>query len=836
MDALLINGSSFDPPFLQGGGEMGTLIRKFNWLETELGHPLNWSPVLKTSVNILLNSRFPMFLFWGENLNCFYNDSYRPSLGIQGKHPGILGLPAKEAWKESWKDINPLIQEVLNGHQANWKEDQLIPIYRNGAMELAYWTFSYSPVHDEYGQPCAIFVTCMETTEKVLAGQAIVEKTLEMAQINRKLSESNEMFNLINQEVKSKNQELTQINQELLQTKENLEKSLQAVFETEARFRSMIHDSPIAMLVNRGEDLVFEEINDSMLRMIGKDISVKGKKILDVLPELEGQPILKTLYKTFQTGETIQKLEEPIWINREGKKYQGYFNLTYSPLRENGIVTGILQSAVDVTEMVLARKKIEQVEAFTRLSIQSANLGTYQFDMENAELIVSDRTRIILGFHAEDFITFDNVWSQVSEKYKKEVRDAISKTISTRERFILDFSIQGFRDKKMKWVRAYGGIYQDQKGQFSQFYGVIQDITESITINQKFKESQENLQLMADNVSQLIWMADETGHRIWFNKRWEEYTGADVKTLSGYGYSKLYHPDYSERVLEKWKMHVQTGEIWEDTYPLLGKDGEYKWFLSRAIPLKNAQGKVLRWFGTNTDITREREILQEKDDFISIASHELKTPVTSLWASLQLLDEIKEEPFTPLIPKLISYATQSGKKITQLIEDLLDTSRLNEGQILLKKSNFDIMRVLEQCCIDFQISSDFFLTYKGLRSLEVYADETRIEQVIVNFLNNVKKYAANTQQAYIHLEKEGKFAKISIEDLGPGIDEEKVPNLFHKYYRTESSGARFSGLGLGLYINAEIIKKHGGKIGVESKKGKGSKFWFTLPLAEPILN
>lgn len=149
------------------GGEMGEHIRNYPWETTSVGNPDQWPQSLLTTLSIILNSKFPMFLFWGRDLICFYNDAYRPSLGNEGKHPWALGKSAREVWPEIWSDIQPIIDQVLNGWEANWSEDQLLPIYRNGRLEDVYWTFSYSPVAGESGEAAGVFVTCTETTEKM---------------------------------------------------------------------------------------------------------------------------------------------------------------------------------------------------------------------------------------------------------------------------------------------------------------------------------------------------------------------------------------------------------------------------------------------------------------------------------------------------------------------------------------------------------------------------------------------------------------------------------------------------------------------------------------------
>ena len=166
--------------FLKSGGEMGELIRAKDWSKTSLKNPETWPQSLRTTLSIILNSKFPMFLFWGPELICFYNDAYRPSLGIDGKHPAMLGEKAQNYWKEIWNDIKPLIDSVLAGGEANWSEDQLLPIYRNGAMEDVYWTFSYSAVNDETGMPAGVFVTCSETTKKVIALKTLQEREEEL--------------------------------------------------------------------------------------------------------------------------------------------------------------------------------------------------------------------------------------------------------------------------------------------------------------------------------------------------------------------------------------------------------------------------------------------------------------------------------------------------------------------------------------------------------------------------------------------------------------------------------------------------------------------------------
>lgn len=164
-----------DFEFLRMGGEMGEIIRNMDWESTPLGSPGTWPVALKISLNTILNTSFPMFIWWGRDLLCFYNDAYRPSLGIEGKHPLILGQPAKLAWPEIWSTIGPRIRGVMETGEATWNENQLVPIFRNGKLEDVYWTYSYSAIFGETGNIDGVLVTVAETTQEVLTRKQLEE-------------------------------------------------------------------------------------------------------------------------------------------------------------------------------------------------------------------------------------------------------------------------------------------------------------------------------------------------------------------------------------------------------------------------------------------------------------------------------------------------------------------------------------------------------------------------------------------------------------------------------------------------------------------------------------
>lgn len=220
---------------------------------------------------------------------------------------------------------------------------------------------------------------------------------------------------------------------------------------------------------------------------------------------------------------------------------------------------------------------------------------------------------------------------------------------------------------------------------------------------------------------------------------------------------------------------------------------------------------------------------QRKDDFLSIVSHELKTPITSLKGNLQMLEKIKGNPASPVFPILIASCTKSVGKINLMVDDLLNMHRYSQGQLELDRSSFCIHDLMHACCNHIRLDNKHELIVEGNKDLLIYADEHRIDQVLVNFVNNAVKYAPDSREIKLKIMEVEDGVKIAVTDNGPGIPEDHIPHLFDRYWRASHSSKKYTGLGLGLYICAEIIHRHQGKIGVESKLGEGSTFWFMIP-------
>ncbi len=290
-----------DHDFLSGGGEMGALIRAYDWASSPLGPPGSWPQGLKTSVRVLLSTGHPMFIWWGPELIQFYNDAYRRSIGPE-RHPSAVGQRGRECWAEIWDIIGPQIEQVMTGRGYTWHENQLVPITRYGKREDVYWTYSYGPIDDPTAPHGVggVLVVCTETTEQVFA-----ERRLKAA---------------------------------------------------EARWRALFEQTPGFVAILGGPEHVFEFANPNYFTLIGGR-AVLGKSVRDALPDVAAQGFVELLDEVYRSGEPHVGVATPVFLEHgpnEGRERR-YLDFVYQPVHDAaGAVTGIFVNGYDVTERVRA--------------------------------------------------------------------------------------------------------------------------------------------------------------------------------------------------------------------------------------------------------------------------------------------------------------------------------------------------------------------------------------------------------------------------------------------------------------------------------------------------
>ncbi len=509
----------------------------------------------------------------------------------------------------------------------------------------------------------------------------------------------------------------------------------QARGENERRLQTLFKQAPVGIAILRGPQHTFELANDFYVKFVGRHRTdeIVGKPLLEALPEIAGQGFFELLTQVVQTGEPIVFTDQPVDLVRSGVLETGYFNFTYQPLPAPD--SGVFVIAVEVTESVLARQRIEESNRqFQQLAdsmpqmVWSAhpdgyhdfyNQRWYEFTGLTYEQTKAGGWSNVL--HPDDHDRAWAVWRHslaTGETYEIEYRmrrhdgayvwqlgralpihDEVGGIVRwygtctdiddhkraeeslrrSEERFrgVLDGMGEGFgllapdftileynrealrldgRPREEIVGRSHWEVFPDtdtsalghllkramaegvpvslehryawEEGRalwlemraYPTTDGLLavfwRDVTERREAQDALRESEEKFRALADNISQLAWMTDADGWIFWYNQRWFEYTGTTLEEMQGWGWQAVHAPEEVERVTARFRHHIATGEVWEDTFPLRSKDGEYRWFLSRAVPIRDAAGKILRWFGTNTDVTeskRAEEALRESE-------------------------------------------------------------------------------------------------------------------------------------------------------------------------------------------------------------------------------
>ena len=341
----------------------------------------------------------------------------------------------------------------------------------------------------------------------------------------------------------------------------------------------------------------------------------------------------------------------------------------------------------------------------------------------------------------------------------------------------------------------------------------------------------QNLHSILKSLPLLTFSADANGTFTYFNNFSLDYCGISLLDALRLGLRSCIQSSQRKEFETAWEHSINTGQPLKEEFQLRrNRDNGYYWHLFQATAIRDDKGTITAWVGVATDIQEQKNKEKAKDEFISVASHELKTPLTTAKAYLQILEQnMQEDEHKDL--KYVQKADASITRLHDLIEELLDVSKIQNGKLGLNIAMFDFNDMLSGAIESVQlISPRHNIKKTGHIPYAIKGDKDRLQQVVINILTNAVKYSPKPGDIIVHAAEEKGQVKVSVKDNGIGISKENLDKIFDRYYREEGLPSHVQGLGIGLSISYEIIMRHKGKIWAESEPGKGSTFYFTIPI------
>ncbi|CAM3761914.1 PAS domain S-box protein [Pontibacter korlensis] len=609
-----------------------------------------------------------------------------------------------------------------------------------------------------------------------------------------------------------------------------------ALAESEEHFSSIFNQTSVGIAET---DLTgkFVLVNDRYCQMVGRSKEDLYQMRMQDISHQEDLAKNLVLYKK-AVKESVPFELEKRYVKPDGSEIWVKNNV--SLIKDaNGNPKYIVAISQDITKHKLAEIALQESEERFRVMADAAPIIIWMGNTKGENIYFNPAWTKLTGRKFEE--DTDYGWEQIIHPDDvAHTWEVYSNALQTVKPFEFEFRVRRY-DGAYRVLHCQGSPRLSTLGNFLGFVGICDDITERKQAAEALVRSEEHFRTFANNIQNLAWMAAPDGLTFWYNQRWYDYTGTSFEEMQAWGWQNVVHPDHLASVYERVTEAGQMGEGWELTIQIKGADGQYRWFLTRAQAVKDADGTFLRWIGTNTDIqeqkTAEEELKRKNaelqkinndlDNFIYTASHDLKAPITNIEGLVDVLveDMPSENAVNPDLEKVISMMKGSINRFKNTIHDLTDLSRLQrkeEDDISLvnfseifEEVSLDLEKITKDTGAQFEID---FSEYPAIRF-----SKKNLRSVLYNLVSNAIKYHSPERTPFIKVSSGMKQngCVLTVEDNGLGMDVSQKEKIFSMFKRLHD---HVEGSGIGLYIVKRIVENSGGEIEVESKVGKGSTF------------
>jgi PAS domain S-box-containing protein len=612
-----------------------------------------------------------------------------------------------------------------------------------------------------------------------------------------------------------------------------------------AQLQMLVQCAPFGICILDAHSFVAEMVNDKFLEIAGKPkADIIDKWYWDAFREVKElyQAVLENVARTL---EPYHADEAELTLIRKGRPENIVVTFVYAPVKdESGSATKIAVWVLENTVQVNARKKVTRDNTF----LEKERNRLYEVFMEAPagiclwtgpdlvyEMVNPAYQRILAGRN----LIGRPILEAVPELKGAPLIESMLDTYYHGTPFEVHELHVPIADHEGGPTidRYFTFNYVPRRNLANQIDGVFNfvfEVTEQVIARKKVEEREKHFRHLADLVPAKISNALPSGEVTFFNQQWLDFAGMDFKEMREFGYHQMMHPEEIKDFQDGLAEAAATGTPFVSEMRFKNTQGRYIWHLNIASPILDENGKIQMWVGSTTDIQKIKEEEQRKADFVSLLSHEIKTPITSIKGYIQLMKrEIGKDSFQrEKISGGLERVDRLVMQLTGLVSDMLDLTRIETGHLDLNKKPVDLETLIEEVVSDFKMTSpgrDISIIQQTNFTVEV--DRDKIAQVLINLISNAIKYSPAETTVKITTFQNGNGTGVSITDQGIGISKKDHKKIFERFYRVEGKEKyQFSGFGIGLYLAHSIIERHGGKLTLDSHPGKGSTFTFLLPM------
>ncbi|ASU33185.1 PAS domain-containing protein [Mucilaginibacter xinganensis] len=865
-------------------------------------------------------------------------------IGFWGKDRSVIGKPLAEAVPELvGQPFLDILREVWRTGITYEAKDAEALLLVDGKLQTFYFDFVYRAINNEAGEIDCILHTATDVTELNLGRNLVAhakeqQEALEREQVlNQELGTSNEELSAaneelaaameelsatndelqltkdslqalndelerrvaertkkvedlyqeletLNKELRASNEELVNANEELSVSRESLEKLVVELAGSENRTRSIIEAAPFPIGVYTGREMRITFVNKAITDVWGKGDNLTGRLYAEVLPELDNQEVFKQLDDVYTSGISFEARNQRIDLAVEGELKTFYFNYNFTALRnEAGEVYGVMNTAADVTDVVVAKQQLEkyayelaslneeltasneeQVAVNLELKLLYEKLKISQDEQHELinELSASERkfrtlikkapvainvfrTRELIIESVNDKML--EIWGKTDGVEGKTFTEALPEIANQpfieilRAVFETGEPYYGLENKAViikdgiPEDRYFNFIYQpiaEKDGSVGSVLQVVTEVTDQVNSKREIAEVNTRLNIAIEAGGLGSTEVDLATGKMECNEQFKKYFGRTSD--QPFTYTDLFEamlPQYRKKVKALVATAIEKNSLYESQYEVAWPDGSIHWISAHGRARYDNNGNAIKMVGIISDITEAKADEQRKNDFIGMVSHELKTPLTSLTAYMQILQAKARKNSDNFASGALDMANKQVKKMTTMINGFLNVSRLESGKIHIDSQRFDMAGLVKEIEEESAVTiTSHNVIFAPVEETPVYADRDKIGQVINNFISNAVKYSPMGSTIHIACLSGDGSVQVSVQDEGRGISPEDQQKLFERYYRVKDQPATISGFGIGLYVCAEIINRHNGNIWLESEPDKGSTFYFSLPV------